>query len=259
MTGAAGARRLLAFVSSANRLSMPVLARALLASAMTTLALPTMARAEFRGKGSIVGRILSESVPEAEASATASAKPEEGKIISREALNALMKRPTEPVYDPLRPMSGRWVRCQSATTMSTSVCEKPSCKAANEAPAVQSRQDRYSSWDRSHFTHTVSFASDKDCKTVVSQERTNYECASVDKTALSCKAMKRETKVGGAAWTSVKVAGDEKPVALSFLGIGKKKKSVKPRDPRKLEARIGGETVSLVFEPSPPRLHKTND
>jgi hypothetical protein len=238
MMGKAGARRLLT--------------GALMAAAI--LALPQAAHAEFRGKGSVVGRILSESVSEAEASVeklkpSPSARPAAGKVISREALNALMKRPTEPVYDPLRPMSGRWVRCQSATT---------------RTPAVQSHQDRYSSWDRSHFTHTVSFASDKDCKTVVSQERTSYECSAVDKKVLSCKAVKRETKAGGAAWVLAKVASGEKPIELSFLGlgkngIGKKKKSAKTHDPRKLEARIGGETVSLVFEPAPPRAHKTND
>jgi hypothetical protein len=224
---------------------------------LAAILMPSQSHAEFRGKGSIVGRILSESVAEAESPEAKSPAPskdaakesetETERPISRDALNALMKHPTEPDYDPLRPMSGRWVRCQT--------------NSSGEVPGVKSQQDRYSSSDRSHFTHTISRASDLDCKTVVSQDRATYECSSADKKTLSCKVTKRETRAGGGAWSPVKLGGNEKSIKLSFAGAEKKtkKKRTKARDPRKLEARINDEPVLLEFEPSNPHVHKTND
>jgi hypothetical protein len=241
----------------------------LLASALV----PSQSRAEFRGKGSVVGRILSESVAEAESLKDESSDDAESEPpISKEALNALMKHPTEPDYDPLRPMSGRWVRCQSVVSQSapppTEACTKPGCKPIGETTVVKSRQDRYSSSDHSHFTHTVSMASDSDCKTVVTQDRTTYECRAAEKKRLSCSVAKREARIGLAgAWIPEKSATDERPIQLSFPGIEKKKKSKRARkahDPRTLELRIDDQPIELEFEPTPPnaaspRGHKTND
>ncbi len=220
------------------RLTAPTLAlRALLAVAI--FAAPIAARAEFHGKGSVVGRILSESVAIAEdPTPTPSPTPV---TISRESLNALMKHPTEPVFDPLRPMSGRWVRCEKSV------------------------QDRYSSSDREHFTHTVVKTSDPECKSAVSEERTTYECASADKLTLTCKVIKLETKASGGTWATAKLTGHEVPLKLSFIGVEKPgKHRKKSHDPRKLELRIvpeGGqpESVHLEFVPSNPHSHKTND
>ena len=167
--------------------------------------------------------------------------------ITRDQLNAIMKHPTEPDYDPLRPMSGRWVRCQN------------------------SRQDRFSSTDRSHFTRTISFAADTDCKNSTSEERSTYECTSIDKKNLRCKMTKREQRVGSGsqaitkvAWSPLAVAPAEPTVKLSFSGVetSKKKKKTKPSD--KLTLHLvpeGGEsqTFELEFVPSAPRATKTND
>lgn len=252
------------------RPTAPTLASyALLAAAI--FAAPVAAQAEFHGKGSVVGRILSESVAAAEdPTPTPSPTPVS---ISRESLNALMKHPTEPVFDPLRPMSGRWVRCQRvieqsapvAQSGSQAVCDKPGCTPNTIHAATHSVQDRYSSSDREHFTHTVVSASDSECKTVISEERKTYECASADKTTLSCKVTKLESKAGGGAWTTEKLTGSEGPLKLSFVGVEKPgKHRKKAHDPRTLELRIvpeGGqpESVHLEFVPSTPHSHKTND
>ena len=227
-------------------------------------------RAEYRGKGSIVGRILSESVAEAE-NPTPSPTPAP---ISRESLNALMKHPTEPVFDPLRPMSGNWVRCQGviadsktiAQSKSQSACTQPGCTPnLPPVPTERSVQDRYSSFDREHFTHTLSHASDGDCKTIFREERTTYECSAAEKLTLDCKVTKVETKTGGGAWATSQLTGHEAPLKLSFVGIEKPgKHRKKSRDPRKLELRIvpeGSEpqAVKLEFASANPHTHKTND
>jgi hypothetical protein len=253
-------------------------AKAAFIIALVLTASPT-AHAEFRGKGSWVGRMLTESVAEADESPgrprdIAADDEDDGAMgaddsvadtetqSARDVLNKLMKHPTEPVYDPLRPMSGRWVRCRAngAASQDTSASVPAS---ASPAPYVL---DRFSSSDRAHFTRTIVSAIDASCKNVISSERFSYECGSLDKRSLECKLTKREAKAGSAnaPWTESKIAGSEKPVRVSFKGLetGKKKKkrstaTPKTRDPRKLEVVMDGETFALEFEPSAPKAAAT--
>ncbi len=233
-------------------------------TALLMFASASSARAEFHGKGSWVGRILSESVAEADESANAAVSEDESEReqeSARDALNKLMKHPTYPDYDPLRPMSGRWVRCRAngpGALDSAKGQEAPKTAdvsvpaSAKSAPFVL---DRFSSSDRAHFTHTVINAVDSACKNVLDSERSTYECSSADKRTLECKLTKRETKSGSGAWIDTKVSsGAEKPLRLSFKGVEPRKKkraaATKPRDPRKLELTFGGETYALDFEPA---------
>ena len=158
----------------------------------------------------------------------------------KESLAAIMKHPTEPHYDQLMPMSGRWVRCQAS--------------AGN--PTSGSTQDRFSSTDRTHFTHVTAKASDGECKVIVSERRNSYECESMNKETLACKLTKVETKTGEADYVLMKqteseLAGSTLKLSLKLSGQKKKKSEL---DTRKLEVRIvndssdeGAETYALTF------------
>jgi hypothetical protein len=190
--------------------------------------------------------------------AFAQSSPSTPSPISREELAAIMKHPTEPHYDPLRPMSGRWVRCRPAEPKETAPAAAAANTAAPSAVApVRSIQDRYSSSDRSHFTHAVVRASDSDCKTAVSEERTSYECTQTATPALTCKVLKKELKAGSGAWLPTKTSEDSS-IKLTFVGAKKRRKRKKTREPRQLEIRIapeaGGEPelIRLEFVPSVP-------
>lgn len=273
MIGRSGAREFEAMGSQLLRLA-PV--KALLTCAVILVLTPSAGHAKFRGKGSVVGRLLSESVAEAaspkakrEASADDDSEMGEGsddvesneneKPISRDALNALMKHPTEPVYDPLRQMSGKWVRCIPNPEVQK--------QAADSVPASVSPplfiQDRFSSTDRTHFTRTITGAGDRECKTLLNAERSMYECTSADKKAMFCKLTRRETRTGSSVWTPTKLTGQEKSVKLSFPGQhSKRSKKKKARDPRRLEVRLDDETFTLDFEQTPAPANsprKTND
>ncbi len=176
-----------------------------------------------------------------------------GSPVSREALAAIMKHPTEPRFDPLRPLSGRWIRC----------------RPNENDPAFGSTQDRYSSSDRSHFSHLLAKASDKECKSILNEQRTSYECDSSNKQTLSCKALKIEMKTGDGPWALVKMSDSDlegSSLKLSFVGLPtqshKTKKhsqsedAAKPKsDGHKLELRLTpdatgeAESVQLDFSP----------
>jgi hypothetical protein len=180
--------------------------------------------------------------------------------ISREALSALMKHPTEPHYDLLRPMSGRWIRCRKNGNEST------------PGSASGSTQDLYSSSDRSHFSHTIARSSDGECKTLLSEVRTSYECAVSSKQTLSCKALKTETKTGSGAWLPVKLSDSDlkgSTLKVSFVGLSSARPNKKAHlkadegaerrtDGRKLELRIvsdatsESESIQLDFSPVGP-------
>lgn len=175
-----------------------------------------------------------------------------GSPITREPLAAIMKHPTEPHYDPLRPMSGHWVRC----------------RANGSEQSAGSIQDMYSSSDRSHFSQTVAKSADGECKTIQSEERTNYECSTADEQTLSCKILTRESKVGDGAWSLIKMSESDlagSSIKLSFIGLpsvrskkarARLSESSAPRsDGRKLELRIipsaTGEIESVQLRQGP--------
>ena len=166
-------------------------------------------------------------------------------LIDKEALAAIMKHPTEPHYDLLLPMSGRWVNCQ----------------ASSAGSAEGAKQERFSSSDRSHFTRTIVFTSDADCKTSVREERKSFECSSLSKESLACHLLKTEKKAGDAPWAVVLQSDAE--LAASGLKLvlktdgkshGKMKNSaIKSRhlDVRLVSERRGeSESFKLDFSPA---------
>ncbi len=146
--------------------------------------------------------------------------------VDRDALTTLMKRPTEPHYDLLLPMSGSWARCHrdSAET------------------SAASTQEIFSSSDRSHFSRTVSQTSDARCQNVVSAVRYFYECSGQQKTILSCLLSKAEKKLGDGPWATVPDNESnlfEAKFKLSLKLSGNKKTKTKNGvDGRKLEVRL---------------------
>lgn len=164
-----------------------------------------------------------------------------GPPIDKEALAAIMKHPTEPHYDLLLPMSGRWVSCHSKGAEST----------------AGATQERFSSSDRSHFTRSIIEMKDNECKTALSEERRSYDCAVVSKEALACHLVKTENKMGEGPW--VTAAQTEQDLAAAALKLvlkssGKKKRAA--AGSRRLEVRLspqaGGqaETFRLDFSPA---------
>jgi hypothetical protein len=161
-------------------------------------------------------------------------------------------------------MSGRWVRCLTN----------------GAEPTSGSIQDRFSSSDRAHFSRTELKASDDSCKTVLSESRTNYECTPAGETTLTCKVVKKESKVGDGAWAPVKLSDADlsnQAIKLAFLGLENKSRhkskrlskiedefpaDSQPGNGRTLELRIepevGGpaDSIHLDFSPVTPHAKK---
>ncbi len=157
--------------------------------------------------------------------------------VDKLSLNALMKHPSVPNFDRLRPMSGEWVRCKAAAPQSKG-----------------SQQDRFSSTDSSHFTRVTGQYSDGDCKDRMAETRTSWVCEPSTNELLSCRLLKEETGSNG-AWTLVKKSDDD--LASSTLKLSLKP-TVRKKGSRKLELRIkpdgaddAAETETILLSPRP--------
>lgn len=234
---------------------------------LSLIATSSTSFASYVPKGSWVGRAFNEWAESAAANAStttrvaasdgaadgagedASAESNESeRPISPESLAALMKHPTEPHYDLLRPLSGAWGVCETGA----------------QDGGVQSVEQRFSSTDRTHLTRSVVRASDSACKTAVSETRTSYECSALDKKSVSCKAQKQESRAGGGAFAADSVSPDvlaKSDMKLTFLNLESKKKkrakhvhagSTGSEGVRPLEIRVnpvaGGEAQSYRLE-----------
>lgn len=192
------------------------------------------------GRGLEVGRLFSSeaanaATPVPSASPSPTATPAEAIVKdpkdTQAELNALMKHPAEQNSDRLRPLSGRWVQCQSGV------------------------QNKLSSSDKTHFTRTLAKASDADCKTLTSETRTSYECEGMSKTTLTCRATKLETGSGDGNFVTAKSEAD---LAGTTLKMTLKPLKTKSGDPRRLEVHLtpdsgedsgDNETLELTFAP----------
>lgn len=114
-----------------------------------------------------------------------------GAAKSKKKTAAAKPTPKPSMLDGLK---GNWIACRP----STNEMGEP----LKSGPTL-SLQDIYSQTSSNTYTWTVAAASDYDCKKIVSETRTTFDCAEMTPEMMNCQTTKREVRQPKGKWVPI--------------------------------------------------------